>query len=95
MPSKPFEIELNATDQRSDRPTFGKTRHRLAIEALSKAPVGASIFVPTSALAMAKSGHGTLASACGAVGGTGWASVRAQDGGWRVWKVREPKFVVS
>lgn len=60
---------------------------RLALEALAEAPTGASVFIPRSIAKNFHNLHATLKASAG----SGWAAVRAVDGGWRVWKTAEPK----
>ena len=83
LKSSPFAIER------------GVPHHALArsplIEAfrnLAKAQIGDSFFCPETEAKNGPSIHERAVR----VGGKGWVSLRKVEGGWRVWKIAEPKF---
>ena len=81
-----FKIEMGVPYP--DRRWGARTELMGALRELSGAPVGASIFVPLSACKAGAQLHGRL----GRIGGKGWGSIRKADGGFRVWKIAEPKL---
>lgn len=65
------------------RPPMGQSVAHI----LARAPIGFSMFFPSKA----KRSAAVLSNFIRKPFGTGWASSRKVEGGFRVWKVKEPK----
>lgn len=61
-----------------------------AVRALTTAPAGASVFVPSACFEGKKTPPSTAVSQICASYGRGWFVVRKVDGGVRAWKVANP-----
>lgn len=71
-------------------PTSGRNSspEREAMAQLAKAPVGSSILFPKSDSVHQQA---SLTSKAVNEAGTGWCTVRKVEGGFRAWKIAEPK----
>lgn len=81
--AEPFKIETTVPLPTDGRNTRGQTNE--AVRALSTAAIGASVFVPSDK-------PYTFQQAAWRLGGKGWITTRKIEGGFRVWKVAEPKL---
>jgi len=84
MTRQPFEIE---TAVPAPATRYGRGAFRQALEALARAEIGSSFFIPDGT-------HGSSLSAgrmAQTLFGSGWYSLRKVEGGQRIWKIAEPK----
>lgn len=81
---EPFKVEAGPPPPS----TFGRWNPSpvtAAISELAKAKIGASVFLPFDRPT-------AFQQAAYRLGGKGWITSRRSDGGFRVWKIAEPKL---
>src|SRR5688500_7045329 len=85
-PMPAYIIETDVPLPYSQSPNPERAAALDALTALSKAAIGASVFIPFAAYEVG----GQLSSRLNLIGGRGWASIRKTSLGFRVWKVADP-----